>query len=272
LFINDNCLSERAISAVSGGTVEASAGCNLVGPNSTIAAVSDSDDDAPVADPRMRRSVAADMKAIFAPLPRPSKAAAGESSPPPNEVAPPPKREGAKRWLLALLAVAILAALLSWSLVPKPQFGPPVRQAPPPAPAAALLPATSPPVASQPVAAQPAAPTPVETAVPASVRPVPPRTRESDRATTARKPAAPTRCSRYASQAWCLRRDITNADDRLRDTYEEAMRAGVDRRLMVAVRDDWERLRHRVNRDPRALIEGYAELNRELRAAIAGTP
>ena len=269
MFINDNCMSGRAIYTVSGGTVEASAGCNLVGPNSTIAAVSE-DDDAPIADPRMRRSVAADMKAIFAPLPRPGKTAA-ESPPPPTEVAPPPKRDGARRWLLALLAVAILAALLSWSLVPKPQFASPARQAPqnaaPPVPAAAPLPATS-----QPVPTQPAAPAPAEAIVPASAQPVSSKTRESDLATTARKPAAPTRCSRYASQAWCLRRDITDADDRLRDTYEEAMRAGVDRRLMVAVRDDWERLRHRVNRDPRALIEGYAELNRELRAAIAGTP
>ena len=223
------------------------------------------------------------MKAIFSPLPRPSKVAAGESSPTPSEVAPPAKRDGAMRWLQGLLAIAILAALLSWLLVPKPQFAPPASQLPPKA--APAMPATSVPAASQPVPSQPASaqpapaqPTtapPTEATAPQGAQPATPasrQTRESIRRATASKPAAPARCARYASQAWCLRRDITNADDRLRDTYEEAMRAGVDRRLMVAVRDDWERLRHRVNRDPRALIEGYAELTRELRAAMAGTP
>jgi outer membrane biosynthesis protein TonB len=239
-----------------------------------IAAVSDTDDDAPapIADPRMRRSVAADMKAIFAPLPRQSKAVTAESPPPPSEVAPPKKRGGAARWLQALLAVAILAAILSWLLVPKPQFAPPASQVPPKAapamPAAASLPA-----ASQPAPSQPAAQPPSEATAPAGAQPASsasPRTSESDRGTAARKPATPARCGRNASEAWCLRRDIANADDRLRDTYEEAMRAGIDRRLMVAVRDDWAGLRRRVNRDPRALIGGYAELTRELRAAMAG--
>ena len=56
------------------------------------------------------------------------------------------------------------------------------------------------------------------------------------------------------------------ADDRLRDAYQAAVRAGVDRNTLVDVRGDWKRLRGRANRDPQALIRGYALLTQELRA------
>jgi len=55
------------------------------------------------------------------------------------------------------------------------------------------------------------------------------------------------------------------ADDRLRDAYDAAVRAGVDRRTLIDVRSDWKRLRGRANRDPQALIRGYALLTQELR-------
>jgi len=55
------------------------------------------------------------------------------------------------------------------------------------------------------------------------------------------------------------------ADDELRDAYDAAVRAGLDRDLLVDIRSDWKRLRGRANRDPRALIRGYAELTQELR-------
>jgi hypothetical protein len=241
-----------------------------VGPRTTIAAASDNDDDAPapIADPRTRRSVAADMKAIFAPLPRPSKKATATESAPPAAATPVRRRGRLRSWLLALLAVAILAALLSWLLVPKPPVGRPAHQVP--APAAVMTftrLSVPPPPASQPAPAAPATPPPAEATAPArSAALSAQRTRAPDRASAARPTRA--QCGRFASEAWCLRRDIENADDRLRETYKAAMRAGVGRGTMVAVRDDWARLRHRANRDPRALIRGYAALDAQLQRAM----
>ena len=54
----------------------------------------------------------------------------------------------------------------------------------------------------------------------------------------------------------------------MRDAYDDAVRAGVPRDILVDVRSDWKRLRGRANRDPQALIRGYSLLTQELRAEI----
>ena len=76
------------------------------------------------------------------------------------------------------------------------------------------------------------------------------------------------RCPHGASAAWCLRGAVTAADDQLRDAYDEAVEAGVARPVLVGVRNDWARLRGRANRDPEALIRGYALLTQALRAEV----
>jgi len=59
---------------------------------------------------------------------------------------------------------------------------------------------------------------------------------------------------------------VVEADDRLRDAYDNAVRAGGDRKTLVGIRSDWKRLRGRANREPQALIRGYALLTQELHA------
>lgn len=76
-------------------------------------------------------------------------------------------------------------------------------------------------------------------------------------------------CPRGAAAAWCLRGSVTAADSRLRDAYEDATRAGVNRKILVGIRSDWKHLRGRANKDPEALIRGYALLTQELRAEIS---
>lgn len=80
--------------------------------------------------------------------------------------------------------------------------------------------------------------------------------------------AHPGRCPRFAAPAWCMRGTIMSADDELRDAYDAAVRAGVDRDILIDIRSDWKGLRSRANRDPQALVRGYALLTQELRAEI----
>jgi hypothetical protein len=77
-------------------------------------------------------------------------------------------------------------------------------------------------------------------------------------------------CPASATEAWCRRAEVAAADDRLRNAYDEAARAGIDRDVLVAVRNDWARLRRRANRDPAALIRGYRELTGQLYAERRG--
>jgi hypothetical protein len=62
---------------------------------------------------------------------------------------------------------------------------------------------------------------------------------------------------------------VTAADSRLREAYDDATRAGVNRKILVGIRSDWKHLRSRANKDPEALIRGYALLTQELRAEIS---
>lgn len=214
--------------------------------------------DAPLGD---RPSVASELEAIFAPLPRIAS---------PAEPAARPRRSrqrgtGLRLWLALLGAVALAALVGSLAFLM-----PVARQAPPRAPA---RPAIAHPPASRPVQRIVAPPQPAEQQQ-EQQQPLPQVTDSQPKAVPRHRPmtkhaAVPVhhgRCPRFATEAWCLHGTIMAADNRLRDAYRAAVRAGVDRRTLVDVRSDWKRLRGRANRDPEALIRGYALLTQELRA------
>jgi hypothetical protein len=230
-----------------------------------------------------RSSVTSELEAIFAPLPRLA---------PPIEQPASPKAaaatRGPGRWF-GLVGAVVLAALIG-SLV---FLTPVVRQAPPqPAPKAVSATFLAPPPTANSVAVQPApphraVPTVKPKAAPAraSHQPklIPAEAPHHDKVTTtpaALKPkVAPDRaqqqtaspsCPRSATEAWCLQGTVVTADTELRDAYDKAVQAGVDRRALVDIRNDWKRLRKRANKDPRALIRGYAALTQELRTATHG--
>jgi len=209
--------------------------------------------DAPLGD---RSSVASELEAIFAPLPR----IASPAEPAARPRRPRQRRTGLRLWL-ALLGAVALAALVG-SLV---LLLPVAHQAPPRDHA---RPAVVPPPASPPAQriAAPPQPAPQQQPLTDSQPKAVPRHKPAPRR------AAPLvhhgRCPRFATQAWCLHGTIMAADDRLRDAYQAAVRAGVDRHTLIDVRSDWKRLRGRANRDPQALIRGYSLLTQELRAEI----
>jgi hypothetical protein len=203
-----------------------------------------------------RSSVASELDAIFAPLPPPAAPVAD-----PVQLAAPTaaRGRGIRSWLVFLIAVALAALVGSLAFLM-----PVARQAPPrytPQPRAAM-PATPP----APLIPSEPAPTPAPAVAPKA--PSQPRTATPSVRHEASSPPRHARCSRFATQAWCLRGSIRAADNELRNAYDAAIRAGVARRTLVDIRSDWKRLRGRANRDPQALIRGYALLTQELRAEI----
>ena len=201
-----------------------------------------------------RSPVASELDAIFAALPRVAPVA--EPIPPAPTAA---RTRGLRPWLVFLAAVTLAALVGSLVfLMPVARQTPP-RHAPPPR---ATRPITPPAPKLPPATAENAPPT----------VPNKPRAEPKLAAAPVRKEAPSTahraRCSRFATQAWCLRGTIRGADDQLRDAYNAAVRAGVPRDTLVDIRSDWKRLRGRANRDPQALIRGYGLLTQELRAEI----
>jgi uncharacterized protein len=67
-----------------------------------------------------------------------------------------------------------------------------------------------------------------------------------------------------------MRPQILDADQQLRAAYNDAVRAGVERRELVAYRRQWSKLRKRANSDPRSVSEGYREIAQQLDATRAG--
>lgn len=206
-------------------------------------------------------SVGAELDAIFGVLPRPS-------SPPKDHVAVMPAPQRARlRWVWAallilaalLLAAASVAFLAHTSRAPLPQSRP--RSTPPRTIAVA-------PVVQAPI--QQAQPAPAES--PAATTPETPTAKpeSTGHRAAAQRQAGPARrrgrCAAGATSAWCLRGAVVAADDRLRNAYAVAIRAGVDRKTLEGVRSDWSRLRRRANKDPEALIRGYGLLAQQLRA------
>jgi uncharacterized protein YecT (DUF1311 family) len=70
--------------------------------------------------------------------------------------------------------------------------------------------------------------------------------------------------------AWCMRPQVLDADRQLRDAYQEAVRAGVDRSLLSNYRRQWSKLRGRANSDPRSVTGGYRQMAQQLDAARTG--
>jgi len=254
-----------------------------------VSALAHEHENARLANPR--GPVASDLEAIFAPLPRVDRPAPASPSGPASEATRPKARVGPWAIALAIITLLLAAALIlvtdPWRLarpaqnavvpvsrtVPHPRSPPvPVPAAPPsaPAPAASAPAATADetkatrelPSARNPVAATPRA---TSRPAPASDKPRNP-SKTAGEETTAPRAAS---CPRGASAAWCLRGSVTAADSRLRDAYEDATRVGVNRKILVGIRSDWKHLRGRANKDPEALIRGYALLTQELRAEIS---
>jgi len=210
-----------------------------------------------------RSPVASELEVIFAPLPRLASAplAADVDAPKPGS-----RRGGGVRLWLALLGVVALAALVG-SLA----FLMPIARQPTPQHIVAQGPSV--PALKLPLPERKEA---IVTAQPPEIVPETPqfgpaiRAPRPSRAVPTHRAAATSarhgRCPRFATEAWCLHGTIMAADDELRGAYGAAVRAGVNRDLLVDVRSDWKRLRGRANHDPRALIRGYALLTQELRA------
>lgn len=208
----------------------------------------------------MRPSVASELEAIFAPLPRLAPAMPADA---PASRRAAPRRIRLWPWL-ALIVFAASAGLIGGLLFLRPVLPRPdvVRTAP----------SVPMPVAPVETVQTTAAPPPVPAPAPAAHEPVPAARAPAPAPTRAERPVPPSvprgRCPRFATEAWCLHGTIMAADDQLRDTYAAATRAGVDRAVLVDVRNDWNRLRGRANRDPQALIRGYALLTGQLRAEM----
>jgi len=224
-----------------------------------------------------RRAVASEMEAIFAPLPLPT----APPAPPPS--AKPRSRAKGRAWigivllvLMGLIAAAVSMVFLArTSRAPLPQRPPRsavTHSAPAPVvPASALRqPIVAPLINPPPVAPAPVATPPKAarhtTKSKAIHRSTASRARPAKRDTRRPAPARKGRCDPGATSPWCLRGAVVEADDRLRDAYDNAVRAGVDRKTLVGIRSDWKRLRGRANREPQALIRGYALLTQELHA------
>jgi type IV secretory pathway VirB10-like protein len=196
------------------------------------------------------------------------------------------------RWAIALaiitllLATALILVAAPWrfarpvqpEVVPVSRTAQQPRVPPAPAPVSPLsppTPAAPTPAADEakPAAEPPSARKPVAVATPrAALRPVSARDKPPTRSKAPAEEAAAPRaaaCPRGASPAWCLRGSVTAADSRLREAYDDATRAGVNRKILVGIRSDWKHLRSRANKDPEALIRGYALLTQELRAEIS---
>lgn len=205
------------------------------------------------ADPGM--SVAAEMEAVFARLPH---AVGSAPYAPPAKPAAVRKSDG-WRWAASfVVAVLIAAGVLIFMARPIPVISlqPQQREK---RTASVVVPATTPVAVAQQMTAPSVATVPKPTHV---ERPKPSQIIFGN----------PGRCPAGATEAWCRRAEVVEADDRLREAYDEAVRAGIERDTLVEVRDDWARLRGRANRNPEALIRGYGVLTRQLYDELQGAP
>lgn len=66
--------------------------------------------------------------------------------------------------------------------------------------------------------------------------------------------------------ARCMRPQILAADRQLRDAYDDAVRAGVERQVLVHYRRQWSIMRQRAISDPRSVAAGYRQMAEELYA------
>ncbi|HEX7929727.1 MAG TPA: hypothetical protein VF470_02300 [Sphingomicrobium sp.] len=66
--------------------------------------------------------------------------------------------------------------------------------------------------------------------------------------------------------ARCMRPQILDADRQLRDAYDDAVRGGVDRQVLVAYQRQWSVMRQRALSDPRGVAANYRQMALELDA------
>jgi uncharacterized protein len=67
-----------------------------------------------------------------------------------------------------------------------------------------------------------------------------------------------------------MRPQLLDADRRLRDAYYDAIRAGVNRRLLVIYQRQWSSLRSHANSDPRRVTARYRQMAEQLDFARTG--
>ena len=226
----------------------------------------------PAAEKPAPLTVAAELEAIFRPLPRAVSAPRSDAG---RSGELPPRRRHGPGWAAILVALALVVAVASIAFLARTARAPLPHLQPQPARPAPVV-GTS--VAQQ--ARPPALVPPTQVISPTAEeqrtisRPQAAVAGKADRARlparrfhrgrTGRRHAG--RCRAGATSAWCLHGAVVAADDRLRGAYAAAIRAGVDHGTLEGVRSDWSRLRRRANKDPEAMIRGYGLLTQELRA------
>ena len=71
------------------------------------------------------------------------------------------------------------------------------------------------------------------------------------------------------ARARCMRPEILAADRRLRDAYGDAVRAGVDRRVLVSLRNRWARVSDKAVSDPDYVADNFQRMAQRLDAERA---
>ncbi|MBV1688505.1 hypothetical protein KRR38_12670 [Novosphingobium sp. G106] len=69
--------------------------------------------------------------------------------------------------------------------------------------------------------------------------------------------------------ARCMRPQILDADRELRDAYDDAVRVGVERHVLIAYQRQWSTMRHRAISDPRSVAADFRQMADELNALKA---
>lgn len=132
-------------------------------------------------------------------------------------------------------------------------------------PVPAASPAPSAPVQGFPYSPEPF--TPVNPAGAATSAPPPGAQGEAPQPRAKAKPRPrpqPEREAVSGCRGGCDYAEVMAADRRLRQAYDRAIRAGVDRGTLASVRSRWARLRHRAPHDPERVVHGYAAMARDL--------
>ena len=174
----------------------------------------------------VRQTVAVDMERIFAPLPRLARPVA-----PTAPLSEPRRKRGLLLWAVALILIALLVA--ATVLLNPPRQIQAQHPATPIHPAGRLAPAAASPVAPAPVVSS----VPTTEPITAQASPAAPVTIAPAEAKSATAEPRRGNCPAGATAAWCMHGAVMAADDRLRDAYAAAVRAGVDRTILVGVRN-----------------------------------
>jgi hypothetical protein len=213
---------------------------------------------APAAGQSLSVTVAADLERVFAEAPalRRSDADRARDEPGRRRRRRSAEAPGLRHAGAGVLAGAVLVGLLVGLVLQRP--APKAVEAAQPVQATPVYASAYP--EGMPIATPlPLAATPVEPVQPAVVA-APPR--PLPKARPPRRAAAGQACGRS-----CSYDEVMAADRRLRQSYREAVRAGVPHGVLVSYRDDWSRARRRSD-DPRALVARYGDLRADLEREI----